>query len=276
VTQPCFALIATPRAADQAAEDEPGRSWILSERQRLAGAAAEIEVPEVLRALAKGPSLPPELFGEMGFQTTRVVSEQLLCRLPEPPPEYSYPLLEGRDVSEFRQREPRLFLKPDAELLKRAHCRLRPQPAYEAVRFVVRQTAKVTIAALHSGAPFRNTLLAGFMMPGFSPELCVGLLNSALYRAFHLSLRRDARQAVFPQVKIGHLRALPCPPEDPAARGRVAELTLQATRHGIDVELRRALDCAVFDLFRSSLADRGQIGAFLEARAPELGHAAPC
>jgi hypothetical protein len=104
----------------------------------------------------------------------------------------------------------------------------------------------------------------------------VGLLNSALYRAFHLSLRRDARQAVFPQVKIGHLRALPRPPEEPGLRARIAELAARATREGVDAELRRALDCAVFDLFGSSEADRREISAFLEARAPELGHAVVC
>lgn len=276
VTQPCFALVATPRTAESAPHGPPDRTWVLSERQRLAGTAAEIAVPKALRELAQGPSLPPELFGEMGFQTNRLVSERLLCRTSQPPEPFSYPLLEGRDVSEFRQGPPRLFLNPDPMILKQAGCRLRPRDSYRAVKFVVRQTAKVTIAALHSDLPFRNTLLAGFEVEGFTPELCVGLLNSALYRAYHLSLRRDARQAVFPQVKIGHLRALPRPPDDPGARARVAELALRATERGIDGELRAALDTAVFDLFGSTPADRREITEFLRARAPELGHSTPC
>ncbi len=268
VTQPCFALIADARGTRASGEDRPFR---LIERQRLGAAAEEVKPPAVLLGLLERPPLPRELFGEMGFQSRRAVTEKLFKRgaLADG---HDYPLLEGKDVAEFRVGAPRLFLKPDRALLKKLGCRLREPGDYGRVRFVVRQTAKVPIAALHSGLPFRNTLLAGFDHPGFAPELVVGLLNSALYRALHLAARRDARQAVFPQVKVAHLRALPQPPDKPEALSELCELARQATSSGIDRELRRSLDQAVFDLFEVGADDRTSILDFVTHRAPELAH----
>jgi hypothetical protein len=154
--------------------------------------------------------------------------------------------------------------------LKRERCRLRPPEDYRRARFVIRQTAKVPIAALHgSGLPFRNTLLAGFYDELLPPDFLVGLLNSALYRALHVAAQRDARQAVFPQVKIAHLRALPRPPLTSDQR-RVRELVESATRSGPSAELRHSLDEAVFDLFELSRDERQAILAFIRARVPAL------
>jgi len=125
----------------------------------------------------------------------------------------------------------------------------------------------VPIAALCSGMPFRNSLLAGFARDDLEPDLIVGLLNSTLYRALHLAARRDARQAAFPQVKVSHLRALPRPPDDRRACTRVAELAQRATRSGLDLALGEQLDRAVFDLFAVADAEREAVRAFLRARA---------
>ncbi|HLV21930.1 MAG TPA: TaqI-like C-terminal specificity domain-containing protein [Polyangiaceae bacterium] len=261
VTQPCFALIADPAPGGVGGDDRP---WQLSERQRARVEAAPLEIPGALERLRNLAPLPKELFGEMGLQTSGGVSQRLLLRAAAPDDRHTYPLLEGRDVGEFRQGPPRLFLHPDPSTLEQARCRVRPVAEYQRVKFVVRQTARHPIAALHGGLPFRNTLLAGFEHPELDPALMVGLLNSSLYRALHVARQRDARQAVFPQVKIRHLRELPRPPAAPAAHERIRELTRRAGADGVDEALRVALDETVFELFAIEPAERGAIVRLLE------------
>jgi hypothetical protein len=270
VTQPSFALLAVPDPTGSS-----HRAWTLVERQRLNGHAEQLSAPAVLELLVSAPRFPGELFREMGFQTTRLATLHLLCRSDHPEEGFRYPLLEGRDVREFRQGPVRLFLCDDPERVKWAGCRVRPQSEYARVCFVVRQTAKVPIAALHSGLPFRNTLLAGIAVDTLSPELLVGLLNSALYRALHLFAQRDARQAAFPQVKIRHLRSLPCPPDDRLAQQRVIDICRRASAAEMDRELREKLDHAVFELFGLPEDHRADVLKFVSTRAPELGHGAP-
>lgn len=259
VTQPSFALVARP------GKDERGgdREWQLVERQRARVEASELAIPESLARIAALPSFPRELFGEMGFQSAGDVARTLFLRAEQPDALHSVPLLEGRDIQEFHEGPPRLFLNPDRARLAEARTRLRDRDGYRRVRFVTRQTAKFPIAALHSGLPFRNTLLAGFEVEGFSPELVVALLNSTLYRALHVGFRRDARQAAFPQVKIAHLRALPRPPHDPDRRARLSDLTLRATDGRFDAALRDELDELVFDLFELDAGARREITSFV-------------
>jgi hypothetical protein len=259
VTQPSFALVARP-GADARGGD---REWQLVERQRAKLEAASVALPEELARIAQLPSFPRELFGEMGFQSAGDVARTLFLRSEQADELHSVPLLEGRDIHEFQQGPPRLFLNPDRARLAQARTRLRDRNDYRRVRFVTRQTAKFPIAALHSGLPFRNTLLAGFEVEGFEPELVVALLNSTLYRALHIGFRRDARQAAFPQVKIAHLRALPRPPHDPDRRAHLSELTLRATAGRFDAELRQELDDAVFDLFGVGTRARLEITGFV-------------
>jgi N-6 DNA Methylase len=270
VTQPCFALVAAPRVTP---ESDPERAWRLTERKHAAATAAAVRTPPVLDSLARLPRLPPELFGEMGLQTNGVVTRQLLHRGTTPPADYTYPLLEGRNVREFESTAPRLFLRPDRAVLAAQRCRLRPESEYGRVKLVVRQTAAITIAARHTGTPFRNSLLAGFELPGLPHELVLGLLNSTLFRALHLASRRDARQGAFPQVKIGHLRALPAPPSaaSSAATERVAELSRRASDGGLTLELRRELDTAVFDLFEIQAVARAELIQFVHELSPRAG-----
>jgi len=271
VTQPCFALVASPRREP---EPNPERSFVLTERRRAAGAAAEVQVPLALSRLALLPRLPSELFGEMGLQTSSAVTRQLLYRGTTPPPEFSYALLEGRNIAEFALKAPRLFLKPDRALLAEHRCRLREASDYARVKLVVRQTAAITIAAAHDGTPFRNSLLAGFQLPELPFELTLGLLNSTLYRALHLAGRRDARQGAFPQVKISHLRSLPAPPRVPAC-ARIAQLASQAGASGLTADLRVALDSAVFELFEISPDEGTEIASFVRSLSPLAGLTAP-
>lgn len=271
VTQPCFAFIADA-AIDAAASEAP---WCLVERQRRGAIACSVAIPDALSRLSEAPTLPAQLFGEMGFQSSRVASRQLLRRSAAPEAPFDYPLLEGRDVREFYQGPARLFLRADPGLLKAAGCRARPVDAYRAVAFVVRQTATLPIAALHRGDPFRNSLLAGFEQPGWPKELLVALLNSALYRALHVARQRDARQAAFPQVKLSHLRGLPRPRKDATLFERLTRLADDASRGGVSVELRRTLDDAVFELFELGGDQRQSVRRFLAERAPRQGYGEP-
>ena len=92
----------------------------------------------------------------MGLQTSSAITRQLLYRGNAPPAEYSYALLEGRNIAEFQLKAPRLFLKPDQQLLAQHRCRLREASEYGRVKLVVRQIAAIAIAAAHDGTQFRN------------------------------------------------------------------------------------------------------------------------
>ncbi len=264
VTQPCFALLADAAADAEASAER----WRLSERQRVAGAAEYVSIPEALALIHCAPTLDAAHFGEMGFQTTRLASETLLLRAAVPDASHQVALLEGRNVSEFSEGAPRLFLCADPERLKHVGCRLRGPQDYARVDFVVRQTASVPIAALHGGLAFRNSLLAGFSSEDLSAGLLVALLNSSLYRALHLAGQRDARQAAFPQVKVAHLRALPRPPRHPQHWRSLHDLTLEVTESGVTSESRARLDELVFDLFELPEDHRISILRFLLSRAP--------
>ncbi|HET9955109.1 MAG TPA: TaqI-like C-terminal specificity domain-containing protein [Polyangiaceae bacterium] len=277
VTQPCFALVATPRAKSTGEPPPPSsnapnddRAWLLSERPRLAQSPAPLRIPDVLERLRDGPRLPAELFGEMGLQSTRLVTEHLFLRNSAPSGDFTYPLLEGKDVSEYRVGPVRLYLRPDPDLLARARCRLRAEQDYQRVALVVRQTARAPIAALHNGLPFRNSLLAGFRTDPWPADLLVGLLNSSLYRALHVSRQRDARQSTFPQVKLAHLRSLPRPPFDETLWARLRELVQRASMSGADPDLKRAIDAAVFSLFGLNSSDAERVVEFLASRSPDL------
>lgn len=266
VTQPCFALIAAPRKEPAA---DPERPFVLSERRCAHATAGQLRTPPALLRLAGSTKFPNELFGEMGLQTNSAVTRQLLYRGSTPPSEFSYALLEGRNVIEFALKSPRLFLKPDRRVLAEQRCRLRDAADYARVKLVVRQTAAITIAAAHDGTPFRNSLLAGFELPEFPRFLTLGLLNSTLYRALHLAGRRDARQGAFPQVKVMHLRSLPAPPA--AGRDTITSLAERASQAGLTRTLRDALDQAVYAAFGISADEAREIGVFVRALSPSAG-----
>ena len=170
-------------------------------------------------------------------------------------------------MSEFEQSAPRLFLKPDRALLAEYRCRLREISDYARVKLVVRQTAAITIASAHTGTPFRNSLLAGFELSEYPFALTLGLLNSTLYRALHLAALATRARAFFPS-KLAHLRALPAPPSSRLRDSRRARAA--SSDGGLTLELRRALDTAVFGLFDISPteAKRSQL---VSARSPRAG-----
>jgi hypothetical protein len=264
VVQPCFGLLASPRTG--APDPLPERKWRLLERGRQHLELAEPAVPEVLVRLASLQKLPSACFGELGLQSNRRVSTELFLRASEPKGPFVEPLLEGRNVRAFNVQAPRLFMNPDPGVLRETRCRYRPLADYERVGFVVRQTAAVTIAAPHNGLRFRNSLLAGYPCGELDVELLVGLLNSALFRAFHASQQRDARQLAFPQVKVAHLRRLPAPPESATGRHAVRHASSLLCTLGPSPEREAALDQAVFDLFGLAHDVRAEIHSYLAVR----------
>lgn len=263
VVQPCFCLLADA-VTEPTASDAP---FALTERTSRQAAARALAPPPALQALHSRGHFPPAAFREMGLQTTTLVTRSLLLRATTPTPPFDLPLLEGRDVAEFREGTSRLFLNADGELLKQANCRLRPAADFQKVAFVVRQTARTTIAALHDGRTFRNTLLAGFEVSPWSAAVLVGLLNSTLLRTIHLCAQRDARQRTFPQVKIGHLRALPAPEFDPVRARELEELVLSIHGQEPSQPQRAELNRLVYDWYGIPVEAAATVDAYFAAHS---------
>lgn len=262
VVQPCMALLSTRRAARCAPAPSvwPLRNDDLGPDER-----------RLLERLSRLPRLPREAFGERGFQTT----EDDLAHLRRAPAGCSphvVALREGADVSEFRGLPPQLFADP-AQL----EGRLRPPADWQAVKVLIRQTARFPLAAFSDGQGFRNSILAGFETPGCSAALLLGLLNSQLLRWLHYAQHRDARQGM-PQLKVSHLRALPAPPPEAAcacaAIERLAE-RLGAGNAGIDTAGRAALDAAVGDAFGLDADERELVARWAALHPPPASRRRP-
>lgn len=243
VFQPCMALVSTRRDTRVSA---PARIWRLERRDLDAGETSLLE-----RMIAL-PTLPPSMFGERGYQTTSADLGRLR-NASEPPGPGWVALHQGSDVMEFELRPATLYADPST-----LEGRFRQAKEWAAVDVLIRQTARFPIAALSSGRAFRNSLVAGFRTDRVSPEALVCFLNSALVRWLHYARFRDARQGM-PQLKIGHLRALP---DFPQASGqiwsRLHDLGRGVARGnaGIPPRDRERIDGAVFEGFDLSTRER--------------------
>ncbi|MCC6522125.1 MAG: N-6 DNA methylase [Polyangiaceae bacterium] len=263
VTQPCMALVSR-RLPGGRTDAPPGEPWPV-ERPDLDATARGL-----LARLAALPPLPPELFGERGVQSDPALRAHFR-RTSVPRERFDTPIREGTDVRELVLLPPRFHV--DRAALGR---RIRPAEEFQAVRIVVRQTARYPIAALADGVAFRNSLLAVFDSDTWPAAALVALLNSALVRYLHYQRFRDARQPVMPQVKIGHLRAIPAPPcPTPEALARLAEegarLSLARTGPGrarTGPCERRALDALVADLYGLDAAERAAVGRWHDEHGP--------
>jgi hypothetical protein len=201
VTQPCMALVSWRRLGGRS-EGEPGAPWPMERPDLDPGARA------LLSRLVELPRFPSELFGERGFQSDTATREALVMAA-APHGRFTTALRGGTEVREFQLLLPRMCADPVV-----LGSRLRNADEYQAVRFLVRNTARYPIAALSDGQAFRNSLLAGYESATWPAAALVALLNSALIRWQHAMRFRDARQPVLPQVKIGHLRSIPRPPTE--------------------------------------------------------------
>lgn len=186
-------------------------------------------------ALAGLPTLPPGLFVDVGIQTTPALREAFRDA---PDAEATTPVRRGRDVVAWSAGPPRAWV--DARRLGRRHA-----GGWGDVVGLVRQTARFPIAAPNDGAAFRNSLLGIRRDDAWPLPLVLALLNSATVRAWHQGRWRDAREGM-PQVKVGHLRAIPAPPRLEAVRERLiraAEARIQgevAMEDEIDALVRAA------------------------------------
>src|SRR5690606_36164020 len=200
VTQPCMALVSR-RAAGGRTDAPPGSPWPVRRTDLDATGRA------LLARLAALPPLPASLFGERGVQSDRRLLQHF-TEASAPTGRFSTPIREGGDIHEFRLSPPRLHVDRAA-----LGARIRSPEDFRAVRLLIRQTARYPIAALSDGVAFRNSVLAGFENDAWPAFALLALLNSALVRWLHYARFRDARQPILPQLKIAHLRAIPCPPE---------------------------------------------------------------
>lgn len=191
------------RAHSKTASDEPGLECLFARLQQM-------------------EPFGPRAFGDSGVHTGNCRRELIVC---EGGPGRA-PIREGRDLLPFVLLSPRLFVRLDLQAGEGRYFRLQPLHHYTSCPIVLRQTAHRPIAALHDEATyFRNSVLACYGLDGLPHAATVALLNSELLAWFHRRAHRDARQRSFPQVKIGHLRALPRPPlQDDAAQARLLRL----------------------------------------------------
>lgn len=274
VVQPTMILCATARS-ERSDEPEPHRRWSVASAR--VSTPRPLLAPSLVARLDALPRFAKDTFGEGGFQSAGTIAKSHLGSLGEH--RFVVPLREGADVVAFACRAPSIGLDPDPTALSAARCTLRPQSFYDRVTVLVRQTARYPIACRHDPRfAFRNSLLAGFSQ---DPDVLCALLNSSLLRAWHLSTQRDGRQAVFPQLKVAHLRALPSPPEG-ASLDALGALARDAEKHQrARLELGRAFAARwgaperAFDVidgavagspsFARSLRDPEQRRAFEEA-----------
>ncbi len=250
VFQPCMALLSTRRLPDST----QARPWRLT-RTDLDDVSCQL-----LSRLATLPKVPSACFGERGYQTTR--EDKLLLESAADERRGLVPLLSGTEVGEFRRSPPRFFADPH-----RLTQKLRAKEQWQGVSILIRQTARYPIAAASDGLPFRNSLIAGFPGPQLPAPVLLCYLNSNLVRWYHYHSQRDARQGM-PQLKVGHLRALPQPPDATTRAGRELEalgVELSARNRGCRAAERRCLDTIVYDAFSLDEEERAAIEGWASA-----------
>jgi len=250
VFQPCMVLAST-RRAEPLARVTPA-VWPIERPDLDAGAHALID------KLTRDP-LPRHLFGERGLQSTGKDTLHLARTADH---RHSVPVRSGGDIEAFALRAPSAHADP-----KWFGARLRPPAEWHTVRWVVRQTARVPVAALSDGIAFRNSLLAGFEDGEYPASFLVAYLNSTPIRWLHYVRHRDARQGM-PQLKIAHLRTTPVPP----SRALVADLAslgarLSESGSGVREREQLELDALVEAAFELSMEDRKRLADFRGAVA---------
>ena len=227
VFQPSMVLWSTRRSAT--GTSSTGAPWPIARPD------LDEEARDILARMSGDP-LPSHLFGERGFQSTGTDVEHMLAA----PTSGTVPIRVGSDIQAFQRRPASLH----AETAWFGH-RLRDPSEWAEIKVLIRQTARVPMAVRSDGAAFRNSILAGFEDDEYSADFLVAYLNSTPIRWFHFNRNRDARMGI-PQVKIGHLRAIPAP-GDATAIGRIEAIgaACSATNAGIGPEEQQQLDKVV-------------------------------
>jgi len=272
VFQPCMALVSTRRHA--APEDAFGEVP-LSNGHRSIWPIERTDLDTVGHALlgkmGAHPALPPHLFGERGIQTSAGDVELMRDK---PDARRTLALRTGGDIEPFLRRPPSLYCDPE-----RLACRVRAAEEWTAIGVLIRQTARVPMATLSDGVAFRNSILAGFADDAYPATFLAAYLNATPIRWLHYVRHRDARQGM-PQMKIGHLRATPAPPDDEMGRELVAELAafgelLGAKNGGLEPHEQRHLDARVADAFRLTGEERRLVAQWWQQLFPKADLPSP-
>jgi len=241
VFQPSMVLHSTRRSAER--DDPPGEAWPIARPD------LDADAQRILQQL-EGEVLPAELFGERGLQSSGDDVQHLLERQTTG----TVPIRVGSDIQAFRRSTPSLHAE-----VSWFGSRLRAAIEWANVKVLIRQTARVPIAVRSDGVAFRNSILAGFATDKYPANFLVAYLNSTPVRWHHYYRHRDARLGM-PQVKIGHLRAIPAP-RDPQSVGALAELggSWSERNDGIDADEQRRLDEMVASSLRLAREDLERI-----------------
>jgi hypothetical protein len=154
-----------------------------------------------------GFRLEPKAFGDRGIHSGNA-AKRLFAKAPR---EGDVPVLVGADLRAFGQPTPSLWMDPEATPGPQEYFRIGDKVRMVGAPLLLRQTADRPIACRNPGYVFRNSVLAGFGVPGLPLEVCLAILNSEAAARIHRALAFDARQRSFPQVKISQLARFPWP-----------------------------------------------------------------
>lgn len=257
VDQPSMALLGTVRPSPR--DDGSPDPWPLERPD------VDDEARALLARLAGAP-LPPETFGERGFQTFAGEAADFSAA---PDARRSLGLRVGSDVQPFLRGAPSVWVDPAA-----IAARLRSPEAWTRVDVVIRQTARVPLAARNDGAPFRNTLLAGFATESLNADALLAWLNCTAVRWAHFYRHRDARLGM-PQVKIGHLRSIAAPPASLVPALAAIGASLGARNTGISDDEQRDLDDRVADALGLTASQRERMARDASRWAPRASVRSP-
>jgi hypothetical protein len=248
VFQPSMGLLSTRRPARISLTSSA--PWPLERRD------LDPETRALVERLSALPPLPPQLFGERGFQSTGADLRHL--RPGAPDAQFTLAVRAGGDIAPFRRRSAELHCDPAV-----FGGRLRPAAEWRAVKLLIRQTARYPMVALSDGEAFRNSILAGFADEAFGEHLLLAYLNSTPVRWLHYTRHRDARQGM-PQLKIAHLRAVPAPPLTGDAGEALTRIgrALGERNSGITAVEQDELDALVADILSLDEPARARIRAF--------------
>jgi hypothetical protein len=257
VTQPCIALVSQRSNQSRPAADL-GKPWEL-ERSDL-----DLTGLALLERLTRCATMPKELFGERGFQSTPALREYIR-KQDQPLPPFSLPLREGTDIREFCLGNARHYA--NVCLFEKG---LRSLDEFAKMAIVVRQTARYPIAARSDDVAFRNSLLAVQQHPDWPWSAMLCILNSSLIRWHHYYRFRDGRQPILPQLKVSHLRAIPAPVARIQSAFEVIDqigVELAARNQGIQDSERARIDECVGQLFGLSPGEHRMVTEW-HARRP--------
>jgi hypothetical protein len=266
--------------ASQDVELESGQPWTASRARAL-----------IDRLRERSFSLE-KLVGDCGIRTTS--AEDQVVPWPSAM-ENAVPVLEGKLVGRYGCRAPSAAVRLDTS----APLFISRKERYDAVRFVIRQTASYPIVGPREHAVyFRNSLLALFSPEGpLDVHYLVALLNSRLLRFVYTETVREAHQKAFPQVKVKALQSLPLRAldleraDDKRRHDALVDLAiaaLAAQRRAIEGKsagesddlapfdrIDRAIDEAVYELYELTDSERDIVEQSLAGRDGGTSSRAP-